>query len=63
MESVAEAINQELSQLHQGISNALAELRNLIAGNDKSTTLIHTLEEKFSEFSNLLKQLDLEVSQ
>jgi len=59
--SIFDAYDQEFSTLSQEISKNVSELKTYTSSNEKSNSLIKMIDALFSQSSELIKQMELEV--
>ena len=59
--SIFDAYDQEFSSLSQEISRNVSELKTYTSSNDKTDSLIKMIEALFSQATELIKQMELEV--
>jgi hypothetical protein len=59
--SIFDAYDQEFSSLSQEISRNVSELKTYTSSNDKTDSLIKMINALFSQATELIKQMELEV--
>ena len=59
--SIFDAYDQEFSSLSQEISRNVSELKTYTSSNDKTDSLIKMIDALFSQATELIKQMELEV--